>query len=182
MTNTIKKILIAALMAASIVVVFKTTDVAAAPKTHTVTFIYGTKCFAEPVAHGGIAIAPTDTYVAGYNFTGWVGNLFNVTEDRMILGAYAPVPAPVVVCNTVKEKDHDDDECWCHRHSCWYRHHCPWCDDWYDWKAAEWRELNEAYEDYWHDVHRAEKEALEAEREAWRDYNKHGGWFWGDWD
>ncbi len=62
---------------------------ASAPKLHTVTFMYGTKCFAEPVYHGGIAIPPTDTYMVGYTFVGWVGNLYNVTEDRIILGAYA---------------------------------------------------------------------------------------------
>ncbi len=61
----------------------------AKPKIHTVTFLYGTKTFAEPVYHGDNAIPPTDTFVPGYIFGGWVGNLFNITEDRIILGLYS---------------------------------------------------------------------------------------------
>lgn len=60
----------------------------AATVNHNVTFMYGTKTFVEPVAHGATAIAPVDTYVEGYTFIGWVGNLVNVTEDRIILGDY----------------------------------------------------------------------------------------------
>ena len=183
MTKMIKKILIAALLVASITIVCKTTDVAAAtPKLHTVTFMYGTKCFAEPVFHGGNAIAPTDTYVAGYNFMGWVGNLYNVTEDRIILGSYA-VAAPVIVCQDTSTKSDDkDDHCWCWKHSCWYKWHCPWCDDWYEWEAACWREENKAVKEYWDDVNQARADWVDDERAAWRAYNK-GDWRWHwDWD
>lgn len=55
---------------------------------HTVTFVYGDKETAVLVADHGNAIVPTDTQVDGYTFTGWVGNALNVTEDRIILGAY----------------------------------------------------------------------------------------------
>lgn len=64
-----------------------------AATVHNVTFMYGTKTFVEPVAHGANAIPPVDTYVEGYTFLKWVGNLCNVTEDRIILGDYAKVAA-----------------------------------------------------------------------------------------
>ena len=178
MTKTIKKILIAALMVASFTLVFKVSDVSAAtPKVHTVTFFYGTKCFAEPVFHGANAIAPTDTYVAGYNFLGWVGgSLFNVTEDRVCLGSYAACPAPVVYCTPTTKEEKHDDECWCHKHSCWYRHRCPWCDDWYEWMQQEWREEKNAYKEYWDSVNQAKYDAIEELREEWREENKDWRW------
>ncbi len=185
MTKMIKKILIAALLVASFTIVYKTTDVAAAaPKTHTVTFMYGTKIFPELVFHGGNAIAPTDTYVPGYSFMGWVGgSLYNVTEDRIILGSYAVVQPTVVCADTSKKSDDHHDECWCHRHSCWYRWRCPWCDDWYEWEQAKWRAENEAYKEYWDDVNHARSEAVEVEREIWREENKDWNWRrWHGWD
>ena len=132
--KVIKKILIAALLVASFTLVVKTDDVLAkTPKVHTVTFLYGTKAFAEPVAHGANAICPVDTYVAGYNFLGWVGNIFNVTEDRVILGSYAAVPVPSVVyvnnCSHHDDCDHDHDGwhfCWIHGH--WYYDKCWDCE------------------------------------------------------
>lgn len=137
MNKTIKKILIAAVMVASFALAFKPADALAKTKTHTVTFFYGTKSFAEPVAHGGIAIPPVDTYVPGYNFTGWVGNLFNVTEDRIVLGAYAKVQAPVYVSTTNNDKKDDEKKhhahwAYCWIHNCWYwctrdDCQCPYC-------------------------------------------------------
>lgn len=64
---------------------------------HTVTFYYGTKVNAVTVDHGGRAVLPTDTAVPGYIFIGWIGNAENVTEDRIIMGAYTKidqVPTP----------------------------------------------------------------------------------------
>ena len=55
---------------------------------HNVTFIYGTKMVTQQVKNGKDATVPTDTDVSGYAFTGWVGDATNVTEDRVILGAY----------------------------------------------------------------------------------------------
>lgn len=67
---------------------------------HNVTYIYGMKSVTVPVRHGANAPVPTDTYVPGYTFAYWTASAANVTEDRVILGAYvkdAPVqPAPVV--------------------------------------------------------------------------------------
>ena len=88
------KIIMAVLIAASLTIALKPADVSAAPKVHTVTFLYGTKTFPEPVFHGANAIAPTDTYIEGYTFLGWVGNIYNVTEDRIILGSYAKNEIP----------------------------------------------------------------------------------------
>lgn len=66
-----------------------------ASNKHTVTFMYGTKIAKVVVDDGGTAVPPTDTYVPGYNFLGWVGNATNVKSDITILGAYAAVaPAP----------------------------------------------------------------------------------------
>lgn len=67
---------------------------------HAVTFLYGAKAYTTVVADGGYAVPPTDTYVPGYTFLGWVGDYTNVKEDRTILGAYAPVCA--VTTHTVK--------------------------------------------------------------------------------
>lgn len=63
--------------------------VVSAQSVHTVTFFYGTKYYQTVVPHGGNAIAPIDTAIAGLNFRGWKGNVYNVTEDRVILGMYA---------------------------------------------------------------------------------------------
>lgn len=56
--------------------------------THTVTFCYGTKMVQQQVKHGENAVVPIDTAVPGYAFSQWIGNATNVTEDRIILGAY----------------------------------------------------------------------------------------------
>lgn len=57
---------------------------------HTVTFLYGTKSYVTVVPDGGVAFPPSDVEVPGYTFVGWVGDCMNVTEDRIILGAYVP--------------------------------------------------------------------------------------------
>ena len=71
--------------------------VLAAGGKHAVTFMYGAKQVVQMVDDGCDAIPPTDTYAPGYNFLGWTGNATNVTEDRILIGAYAkddPAPAP----------------------------------------------------------------------------------------
>lgn len=68
--------------------------------THKVTFLYGTKAYSVDVPDGCSALPPTDTYVPGYNFMGWVGSFINVKSDITVLGAYdkvatpAPTPTP----------------------------------------------------------------------------------------
>lgn len=87
---------------ASMVVTISLLVIAAVPvfasSNHTVTFMYGTKVYQTVVADGCTALPPTDTYVPGYIFAGWVGNSTNVKSDMTILGAYlkvdAPAPAP----------------------------------------------------------------------------------------
>lgn len=70
-----------------------------AGQKHTVTFMYGTNKVVMTVDHGTSALPPSDTEVPGYTFLGWVGNPMDVTEDRVILGAYfrndTPAPASV---------------------------------------------------------------------------------------
>ncbi len=83
-----KKVFIGLLAALFIVAAFTGTDVFAKVK-HNVTFIYGLKSVTVQVPHGGNAAVPTDTFVPGYQFISWVGSAANVTEDRVILGAYA---------------------------------------------------------------------------------------------
>lgn len=75
-------------------VVATCTPVFAKTPKHTVTFIYGAKQVVTTVSHGKNAKVPTDTYVPGFSFIGWVGNAANVTEDRIILGAYMPAGNP----------------------------------------------------------------------------------------
>lgn len=64
-----------------------------AANLHTVTFMYGAKIKTQQVANGMNAVIPTDTNQDGFNFLGWVGNAMCVTEDRIIIGAYAPKTA-----------------------------------------------------------------------------------------
>lgn len=59
-----------------------------AGQLHNVTFMYGTQSVTTQVADGGTAIPPANTEVPGYTFVGWVGDASNVTEDRIIMGAY----------------------------------------------------------------------------------------------
>lgn len=90
MKGLIKKIVPAILAVAIIATGVFPTEVAAKGKavTHTVTFCYGTKMVQQQVKHGENAVPPIDTAVPGYAFSAWVGNATNVTEDRIILGAY----------------------------------------------------------------------------------------------
>lgn len=82
-----KKFFIGLLCTIFIAVGVNSTDALAKAK-HNVTYIYGLKSVTVQVPHGGNAAVPTDTYVPGYQFVSWVGNAANVTEDRIILGAY----------------------------------------------------------------------------------------------
>lgn len=61
---------------------------------HNVTFMYGAKVYTVAVEDGCNATPPTDTYVPGYIFSGWVGNATNVKSDQIILGAYVKVDQP----------------------------------------------------------------------------------------
>lgn len=61
---------------------------------HNVYFRYGLKTVVVQVEDGCSALPPTDTYVPGYNFMGWVGDFTNVHSDLIILGAYDKVAAP----------------------------------------------------------------------------------------
>lgn len=76
----------------SIMLMFCTVKVQAAA-VHNVTFQYGSKTYVTQVADGGTAIPPTDTYVPGYVFSGWVGNATNVKSDVVIIGAYIKTDA-----------------------------------------------------------------------------------------
>ena len=89
MKGIIKKLLTFTAVCAATVCLVGNVDVYAAV-THTVTYIYGSKTTPYVVEHGQTAPIPTDTYVPGFTFVGWVGSAFNVTEDRIILGAYNP--------------------------------------------------------------------------------------------
>lgn len=97
-TKRISKV-VAALLTVAVVLANTAMPTLAAAK-HKVTFLYGTKSYSVMVDNGCSTLPPTDTYVPGYIFAGWVGNATNVTEDRTILGAYtkvdtpAPAPAP----------------------------------------------------------------------------------------
>lgn len=99
MMNVVKKITktVVAMMCAAAVFVSTAVPTFAAAK-HTVTFLYGTKSYQVVVDDGCTALPPTDTYVPGYIFAGWVGNATNVKSDITILGAYTkivdPQPAP----------------------------------------------------------------------------------------
>ena len=68
---------------------FAPTDVTAAPRKHTVTFIYGDRISQQEVSDGGHAKIPTDTSFIGFTFLGWSNSAVNVTQDRIILGLYA---------------------------------------------------------------------------------------------
>lgn len=88
MKGLIKKLATIFMASAILVTCFGTTDVFAKAKTHTVTFVYGTTIATQQVKHGKNAVVPVNTDVPGYAFSGWIGNALNVTEDRVILGAY----------------------------------------------------------------------------------------------
>ena len=83
----LSKALVATALSATLLIL--SVSPAYAAGTHTVTFMYGAKQVVQTVADGCNATLPTDTYVAGYNFLGWVGDASNVTSDRIIIGAYA---------------------------------------------------------------------------------------------
>lgn len=102
MKGMLKKAMIVALSATLATLAFGSYDVLAKGKgkTHNVTFVYGMNSVTVPVANGANAPVPTDTYVPGYNFTGWVGNPYAVTEDRVILGAYSKVEVINPLCST----------------------------------------------------------------------------------
>ena len=99
MKNPLLKSLLCVLSAAALMMCALITEAHAAVK-HNVTYIYGAKSQTVQVSHGQNAPVPTDTAVPGFTFLSWVGSAANVTEDRVILGAYAknaastPVAAP----------------------------------------------------------------------------------------
>lgn len=65
------------------------TEAQAAPKKHTVTFIYGDRISQQEVSDGAYAKIPTDTSIQGYTFLGWSDSAVNVRQDKIILGMYA---------------------------------------------------------------------------------------------
>lgn len=99
--NILKKVMQAmtALAVAAFVLAATTVPTLAKDANHAVTFMYGTKAYVAVVPDGGVAVPPADTAIDGYSFVGWVGNIFNVTEDRIILGAYTKVQ-PVATSNS----------------------------------------------------------------------------------
>ncbi|MCR5673304.1 MAG: hypothetical protein K6F87_06270 [Lachnospiraceae bacterium] len=101
MKGIIKKTLIVALSVTLACLIFGNTDAYAKSKVkHNVTYIYGAKSVTVQVAHGKNAPVPTDTAVPGFKFVSWVGSAANVTEDRVILGAYVKDPVAAVVTAT----------------------------------------------------------------------------------
>ena len=88
--NKCSKIIISTLVAVNVFMATAVPTFAAGNK-HTVTFMYGTKVYQTVVDDGCTALPPTDTYVPGYIFAGWVGQTTNVKSDMTILGAYAKV-------------------------------------------------------------------------------------------
>ncbi len=89
MKGMLRKAVIGILSVAVLATCFGGTDVLAKKKVvHNVTYIYGLKSVTVQVAHGQNAPVPTDTDVAGFRFVSWIGSAANVTEDRVILGAY----------------------------------------------------------------------------------------------
>lgn len=90
MKGLFKKLMVATFAVMTICTIYSSDTVKAATPTHTVNFIYGTKFYSEQVIHGTNAIVPTNTNQDGYVFTGWFGDIMNVTEDRTILGCYYP--------------------------------------------------------------------------------------------
>ncbi|MBO4890042.1 MAG: InlB B-repeat-containing protein [Lachnospiraceae bacterium] len=85
MKGTVKRVLSAGALFVAIALVYASPVLA---KTHNVTYVYGEKTVTYKVKHGQNAPVPTDTYVPGYTFVNWTGSAANVTEDRVILGAY----------------------------------------------------------------------------------------------
>ena len=102
MKGLIKKALVGAISLTMLGIVFINVDVFAKNNAvHNVTYIYGSKTVTVPVVHGGNATIPTDTAVPGYKFISWVGSAVNVTEDRVILGAYQKDNTPESVATAV---------------------------------------------------------------------------------
>ena len=92
MKGMIKKAVIC-LLAVSAITVFAGGSDVFAKVMHNVTYIYGAKSVTVAVEHGKNAPVPTDTAVPGFVFNSWVGSAANVTEDRVILGAYTMIGA-----------------------------------------------------------------------------------------
>ncbi len=95
MKGILRKALICAVSLAVIATCFGGTEVLAKKKAvHNVTYIYGLKSVTVQVPHGQNAPIPTDTAVDGFQFVTWIGSAANVTEDRVILGAYNKIKQP----------------------------------------------------------------------------------------
>lgn len=87
----IRLLLAAAAMAVCLVAVPAVKVQADVAPQHLVVFVYGTNIHAQYVPHGGNAVVPTDTSLAGYIFNGWTANTTNIQTDMIILGAYTQI-------------------------------------------------------------------------------------------
>ncbi len=67
-------------------------------KTYTVTFLdySGAILGRSVVEKGGTAVPPPDPLREGYIFTGWSGQLFNVTASKTVTAKYAQIDSPNV--------------------------------------------------------------------------------------
>lgn len=186
MNKTLTKLVVSALLAASFLLTAGKTDVSAAQKDHVVTFIYGTKVFVEPVKDGTDAIAPTNTSVPGFTFTGWTGDLLNVTEDRVIVGAYAVDQRFVPNCNANTEYkkakewyekfnrlENDRKRNWSEN---WYKLQQEQIEkevdakrDYYEWQQEQIKKEADAKRDYYEQMQEDAEEKLEKEREIYEE-------------
>lgn len=96
MKNGFKKILISFAICALALVSVKVTDVEAAAKKYTVTFIYGANINTQQVRAGKNAVVPVNTDVPGFVFAGWTDTAANIQCDKVILGMYTPAAQPAV--------------------------------------------------------------------------------------
>ncbi len=101
MKGSVKKSIIAVLTVTLLTLTAGQTNVFA-KAVHNVTYIYGLKSVTVQVKHGQNAPVPTDVYVPGYTFLYWTASAENVTEDRVILGAYRK-DTPVQPTQTVQQ-------------------------------------------------------------------------------
>ena len=112
MKGLLKKLTIGLLAVGVLAAVSGKADVYA--KTmHNVTYVYGDKSVTVQVAHGQNAPVPSDGAVPGYVFVSWVGSAVNVTEDRVILGAYNKIPtatAPTSISHSTGIKKVNDNK------------------------------------------------------------------------
>lgn len=94
MKTELKKLLISIVLCAVALVALNVTDVQAAAKKYTVTFVYGNNVNTQQVKAGKNAVVPTNTDVPGFIFAGWTDTAANIQCDKVILGMYTPVAQP----------------------------------------------------------------------------------------